>query len=173
MHRGLIGVQVHVGPPMTIEFRDIWLKHLGTAPTGRASRRDVIYRRGSLTEPEHAPTFDNLAQQAARLTASGPKAAPGGERDLAVVTRDLSVVREDLVDIKLHGGVKQRAPENPEQDLIVLSHDRTFRVPGEGHRIVGKRNDILWHVQLKWSVDKNSWTLTGLEPADVDIRERR
>jgi hypothetical protein len=25
---GLIGFQMHVGPPMTVEFRNIWLKSL-------------------------------------------------------------------------------------------------------------------------------------------------
>ena len=39
MKMGLLGVQVHVGPPMKIEFRDIYLKHLGTPPEEDAESR--------------------------------------------------------------------------------------------------------------------------------------
>ena len=63
--RGLLGVQVHVGPPMTIEYRNILLKHL---PRGTNE-----FQPG-LRPAERPPlNFDNpialadLRRQAARL----------------------------------------------------------------------------------------------------------
>jgi hypothetical protein len=29
---GLLGVQVHIGPPMTIEYRNIWVRDLAGTP---------------------------------------------------------------------------------------------------------------------------------------------
>ena len=40
MKKGLLGVQVHVGPPMKIEFRNIYLKRLGMPPKGRRQSRE-------------------------------------------------------------------------------------------------------------------------------------
>ena len=164
MHRGLVGVQVHVGPPMTIEFRNIWLKHLGSPPEGNAARGGVTYRIGSLVEPDHAPTFDNLANLAARMTA--PTSAPAGDPELTIVTRDLGVVRQDLVDVELHGSVKPYDASRKQYDLIVMTADQTIRVPGEGLRIVGKRHDVPYRVQLKWSANRGAWTVVSLEAAE-------
>ena len=104
MKQGLIGVQVHVGPPMTIEYRNIYLKHLGGKPQGDAGRGSVVYRPGTLSEPDHAPTFNHLAQLAANATAPAVDQPIDGKERLTVRTADVSIVRSDLENIKLSGG---------------------------------------------------------------------
>ena len=162
MKQGLLGVQVHVGPPMKIEYRDIYLKHLGARPVGKASRGSVVYRPGSLLEPAHSATFQNLASQAARLTAAAATEPLNGEKTLVLVTRDLAVVRHDLVDVKLSGSSKPRSKDKPKYDLIVMFGEQTIRVPNAGHRLRGKPRDQSYRVRLKWSDDQGAYELVSL-----------
>lgn len=161
MKAGLLGVQVHVGPPMTIEYRDIFLKHLGTPPTGSAARGSVTYRSGTLLEREHPPTFENLATQTARMTATPVTEPIDGKTELVLVTRDLGIVRHDLVDVKLFGDVKPMSREQ-EFDLVVVSGETTIRVPGAGRLLIGKPQDREYRVELKWDADKKAYKVVSL-----------
>ena len=164
MHRGLVGVQVHVGPPMKAEFRNFWLKHLGDAPQGDAPRGSVEYESGTLVEPEHKATFDNLVNLAARITAPRSMTEPQ-QHEITIVTRDLAVVRSDLTDVKLHGQSKERSTAKPSWDLIVMDEDRTYRVPGAGTQIVGRPHNVMYTVTLKWSDESSQWEVTSLKKA--------
>ena len=166
MKRGLVGVQVHVGPPMTIEYRNIWLKHTAPLSDDSTEPEEMVYQSGTLVEPEHAATFDNLARQAARVTAPAASSPPDSGLKRVLVTRDLAVVRHDLTDLRLFGDVRPLPRGRREFDLVVLTDGQTLRVPGEGRRIVGKRHDVPYRVTLQWSDDTTAWTLTDLQPAE-------
>jgi epoxide hydrolase len=171
MKAGLLGVQVHVGPPMTIEYRDIFLKHFGDAPEGPADRGSVTYRSGTLLEREHPPTFENLATQTARMTAAAATEPIGGKTELALVTRDLGIVRHDLVDVKLFGDVKPMSDEKA-FDLVVISGEKTIRVQDAGGLLIGKPQDREYRVELKWDSDRKAYEVVSLtavpQTADTD-----
>jgi 3-keto-disaccharide hydrolase len=165
MKRGLIGVQVHVGPPMKIEFRDIYLKHLGDPPTGDASRGKVAYRSGHLLELEHAPSFQHFVEQTAKLTAPIEKEPVDGRAELTVVTRNLGIVRHDLTNVKLHGESKSELSGEQVYDLVVTTPDFTVRVPKAGFRLIGKPLDRDYRVSLRWNDNDKHYDLIGLESA--------
>ena len=157
MHMGLIGVQVHVGPPMKIEYRDVYLKHLGPPPEGKADRSSMIYRSGSLLECEHPRTFENLVRQTSQLTAAALDTPVDGKTDLDVVTRDLGVVRHDLVDVKLYGESKPAVSDEREYDLVVIGAAQTIRVPKAGRLLIGKPLDREYRVRMKWNDEKKHY----------------
>ncbi len=163
---GLLGVQVHVGPPMTIEYRDIFLKHLGTPPVGPTDRKSLVYRPGTMREPDHRATFENLTGQEARLTAPAPEAPIDGQTELEVVTRTLGTVRHDLVDVPLSGGSKPYATPEERFDLVVMDGDRTIRVPDAGDWLTGKPLDRDYRIRLRWDPGKKAYTVVELEPAN-------
>ena len=120
--RGLLGVQVHVGPPMTIEYRNILLKHL-------AGQTDE-FRQG-LPPAEKPPLkFDNptaladLRRQAARLMQPPPQQPLPEGRELTLASK-VHFVRSDLV-----AGKEPAANPNPDHvDLVLIDSDRVVRVP--------------------------------------------
>ncbi len=150
--QGLLGVQVHVGPPMTIEYRNIYLKHFGPPPTGAASRESVTYHPGSLLEREHQVSFDNLLSQTGRLTAAAADQPLDKKTKLIVVTRDLGVVRHDLTNVKLFDGKStSKISDESKFDLIVMSGDDTVRVPSAGSLQMGKLFGRQFRVELTWN----------------------
>ena len=168
MHTGLLGVQVHVGPPMTIEFRDIFLKHLSTPPEGSTARGEGTYQSGTLLEPEHQTTFENLSTQAARLTAPAVAQPVNGQTELVIVTEGLAIVRHDLTDVALFGASRPMSNEQ-EYDLVVLSGDTTIRIPNAGTLLSGPPPYQEYRVELRWNSDQNayevgSWTETQAPP---------
>jgi endoglucanase len=163
MKAGLLGVQVHVGPPMTIEYRDIFLKHLGAAPEGPADRSSVTYRSGTLLEREHPPTFENLVRQTARMTAAAATRPIDGKAELTVTTRNLGIVRHDLTDVKLYGESRPMS-QVQEFDLVVISGNETIRVPGAGRLLIGKPLDREYRVELKWNANSGAYEIVSLTP---------
>jgi hypothetical protein len=166
MKVGLLGVQVHVGPPMTIEFRDIFLKHIGTPPDGPTDRGSLTYRPGTLLEREHPPSFENLVRQTARLTAAATTTPIDGMTELVVITRELGTVRRDLVDVRLYGESKPYMTDEDRYDLVVMSDERTIRVPNAGHLLAGKPLDREYRVELRWDPDKTAYEVVGLTPVE-------
>jgi hypothetical protein len=162
MKRGLIGVQVHVGPPMKIEYRNIYLKHLGPKPQGSAARNSVIYRPGSLREPQHSETFDHLARQTAQLTAPRANEPLAGKPTWSLVTRDLGMVRSDLTNVALSGGMKPLPSSEAKFDLIVKTEELAIRVPNAGERMIGKPLDRDYRVGLEWDAASKGYRLTEL-----------
>ncbi|MCO6455131.1 MAG: DUF1080 domain-containing protein [Pirellulaceae bacterium] len=163
MKRGLLGVQVHVGPPMKIEYRDIYLKHLGAAPQGDAARPSVVYRSGELLELEHPPSFENLSGQAARLTAPVKTERVNDQDELRIVTRNLAIVRHDLNDIKLFGGSKPYRAAEQLFDLVVAGPDLVVRVPKAGFRLIGRPLDREYRAHLRWNADGRHYDLVSLD----------
>ncbi len=157
--RGLLGVQVHVGPPMKIEYRNIYLKHLARKPQGDAARAAVIYRPGTLREPQHAETFEHLAQQTAQRTAPRGNQPHDGKKSLTFVTRDLARVRSDLANVTLQGGVKPFPSAAPKFDLVVTKGDLTVRVPNAGEQLVGKPLDRDYKIHLEWDAASESYAV--------------
>jgi hypothetical protein len=163
MHRGLVGVQVHVGPPMTIEFRNLYLKHLGPAPTGDAGR--VNYRPGSRAEFEHPPTFRHLEQQAARLTAAAPAAPLDGRREPFTVTGYLARVRHDLIGVPLLAASQPRQGNEAAFDLVVVTDNDVFRVPHAGGRIEGRSPGQPHRVRLQWDGRTGQYAIAEISDA--------
>jgi len=163
MKQGLLGVQVHVGPPMKIEYRHIYLKHLGSAPKGGAKRGSVAYRTGTLAEPEHQATFENLAHQAARITAAASSKLLNDKQRLTLVTRDLAVVHHDLVDVKLSGDSKSKISEEKQLDLVIMSGEDIIRVAGAGQLMIDKRFDREYRIELKWDASQRRYDVVYLQ----------
>ena len=161
MKQGLIGVQVHVGPPMTIEYRNIYLKHLGSKPKADASRGNVVYQPGTLREPEHAPTFNHLAQLAARATAPVVGQPINGKEQLVIRTADVSVVRSDLKNVKLSGGTRPLSKETPRFDLVLLGEKQTIRIPGAGADFVGATLSEPHEFRLQWDALSSRYQLVN------------
>ena len=120
--RGLLGVQVHVGPPMTIEYRNIMLKHL-------AGQTDE-FRQGLPSAEKPPLKFDNptaladLQRQAARLMQPPPQQPLPEGRELTLASK-VHFVRSDLV-----AGTEPAANPNPDHlDLVLIDSDRVVRVP--------------------------------------------
>jgi hypothetical protein len=166
MHEGMIGVQVHVGPPMKIEYRDMFLKRFGEQLEDAPGRDRGTYRPGSLLEREHPPTFKNLAEQALRLSSPNSKLPHDGKTDLEIVTGDLAIVRSDLLDVKMYGASKPRPEGNAEFDLIVIFGKSTIRVPAAGHQLIGKPLDKDYRVRLVWDKKQSHYRLTELSAVE-------
>jgi hypothetical protein len=161
MKRGLIGVQVHVGPPMTIEFRNIFLKHLGESPDA-ATQEPFVYKSGTLREPDHGETFNHLAEQAARITAAPADEPTGGKHSLEIVTRELALVRSDLRDVQLHGPPQPKPEPVDSYDLVVRDGDATIRVPRVGNALRGKPLDRAYRLKLQWDRQQAEYKLLQL-----------
>jgi hypothetical protein len=166
MKTGLLGVQVHVGPPMKIEFRDIYLKHLGAPPKRDTKRGAVVYRPGDRLELEHPPSFEHFVKQTAKLTAPVTSMRIDDREELSIVTRNLAMVRRDLNDVKLFGGVKAQRGESQVFDLVVSTPKFIVRVPKAGFRLIGKPLDRDYRVRLKWKAAEKHYGLVDLAPAE-------
>ena len=166
MKTGLLGVQVHVGPPMKIEFRSIYLKHLGAPPEGDAGRGSITYRAGDLLELDHAPSFEHFVEQTAKLTAPVAPEVVDERAELEIVTRDLGIVRHDLTNVALYGGSKSEISGERDFDLVVMTPDLSVRVPKAGFRLIGKPLDQEHVVRLRWNEDEGHYELLSLAPND-------
>jgi hypothetical protein len=160
-----------VGPPMTVEYRDVFLRHIGAAPAGSAARGSVTYRSGTLLEREHAPTFQNLEAQTARVTAPPTTSPVAGRTDLEVTGR-LATVRHDLASLSLYGGSRPYAADERESDLVVMSGDLTVRVPGAGHLLAGQPLDRDSRLELRWDPGARAYEVVALAPVDASSEGR-
>lgn len=91
--RGMIGVQVHVGPPMKVEYRNIRLKRLGETDVPLIPF-DRLPERQSNSDVQPL-----LEGQVAELLAPGPESPLDGRERLSVTSRPRYVrgARTDLV----------------------------------------------------------------------------
>lgn len=92
-HRGMIGVQVHVGPPMRVEYRHIRLKRLGEASVPLVAFEQLPERKSN---SEIQPLIES---QVAGMLAPGPAAPLGGRMRLSVTSHPRYVrgAQTDLV----------------------------------------------------------------------------
>lgn len=170
MKAGLIGVQVHVGPPMKIEFRDIFLKHFGEPAAGDDKPDTFVYHAGDRLELDHSASFEHLANQTAKLTAPVTSTRINDRDELNIVTRDLAFVRHGLNNVQLSGWSK---PLHSEQtsgsgliDLVVATPNFVVRVPRAGFRLLGQPFDRELRVRLKWDAAQNHYALVDIAPAE-------
>lgn len=164
--QGLIGVQVHVGPPMTIEYRNILLKHIGSAPEGDAGRGHGEYTPGSLSEPEHVATFNHLAEQAMKMTAPRSNIPVDDQEQLTITTNNIGTVRSDLQNVTLGSDSRPLPQTMPVFDLIIRKEDLTLRVPEDGGQFAGKPLNRNYTLQLQWNSELSGYRLTDLKAVE-------
>lgn len=92
--RGLIGVQVHVGPPMKVEYRNIRLKRLGETDAPIVPFERLPERQSNSAVQ---PLIDS---QVAQMLAPGPAAPLSGRMRLIVASRP-RYVRGEQTDLLL------------------------------------------------------------------------
>ena len=106
--RGLLGVQVHVGPPMKVEFRNIRVKKLGSAEIEPVSF-DQLPERGS-----NSKVLPLIERQVARLLGPAPGSPLDGRQQLTVTSRP-QYVRGTVTDLVLEfEGLALKVPDVPE-----------------------------------------------------------
>jgi len=181
MKAGLIGMQVHVGPPMKVEFRNIYLKHIGDPPKGEANRGSARYRHGDRLELEHSASFENLVKQTTRLTAPVTSTQINEQNELDILTRDMAIVRHGLQNVRLPSGSKppRQTPTfdlsvlGPNVfDLVVSTPDFVVRVPNAGFRLIGKPRNRDYHIRLEWNTTGKNYDLVDLALAERSTTEK-
>jgi len=133
--RGMIGVQVHVGPPMTVEYRNIRLKRLGetAAPI-------VPFER--LPERQSNSDVQPLIEgEVAALLAPGPEAPLGGQMRLSVTSRP-------------------RYVRGAETDLVLNFEGRTLKVAAAPPALQQLAYPMEYDFDLEW--DRGAYRITGV-----------
>lgn len=148
---GLLGVQVHVGGPMKIEYRNIRLAKLKSdSPATKPAKYSL-----SKEEHEKLALIENVMEglkfvedQAAKLTAAPPSEPIDGKKELAL-NSTLYLVRSDL------GGNGKK----DSRDVVLIEGDTVVRVPGAGneHAIAGFEKSYSW--KLKWNDAKKAYEI--------------
>lgn len=147
---GLLGVQVHIGPPMTIEYRNIRLARFPNSDTKAAAAPGKVVL---LTEDsKKLMTFETMKglafvqEQAASLTSPRPAAPRAGEEQLTVKSR-LHLIRQDL-------GQPQAAAIAPDvgapRDIVLIEGDRKVRLPDDRTRTSRLGFDQVYEWKLQW-----------------------
>ena len=175
MQTGLIGMQVHVGPPMKIEFRDIFLRHFGESNDDDSNPDDLVYRAGDRLERDHVASFEHLVDQTAKLTAPVTSKRINDRDELDIVTRDLAFVRHGLQNVQLPGQQSdlptKQASGSGLIDLVVATPNFVVRVPRAGFRLLGQPFDRELRVRLKWDTDASHYELVDITPAEQNTTE--
>lgn len=118
--RGLLGVQVHVGPPMKVEYRNIRLKRLGETDRAIIPFERLPERQSN---SEVQPLIDS---QTDALLAPGPAAPLGGRLRLSVTSKP-RYVRGAQTDLMLdYEGQALKAPGVVES-LRHLAYPREYQ----------------------------------------------
>jgi hypothetical protein len=124
--RGMIGVQVHVGPPMKVEYRNIRLKRLGETdapivPFDRLPER----QSNSAVQPL-------IERQVGELLAPGPAAPLGGRTRLSVTSRP-------------------RYVRGAEADLVLDFEGRALKIPGVAEALRHLAYPAEYEFDLEWT----------------------
>lgn len=136
--RGMLGVQVHVGPPMRVEYRHIRLKRLGAA-NGPLIAFDQLPERQS-----NSAVLPLIESQVAELLAPGPEAPLGGRLQLSIRSRPRYVrgVDTDLV-LEFEGQTLKipAAPPALQRLMQAAAYDFDLEWDRGAYRVVGVRLD--------------------------------
>ncbi|MDA0207351.1 MAG: DUF1080 domain-containing protein [Acidobacteria bacterium] len=136
--RGMIGVQVHVGPPMRVEYRHIRLKRLGTT-NAPVVAFDQLPERQSNSDVQ--PLIDH---QAAALLAPGPEAPLGGRLQLSVRSRP-------------------RYVRGVETDLVLDFEGRALKIPTVPVALQHLAYPAVYNLDLEWDQDAYRITRVRLD----------
>jgi hypothetical protein len=131
--RGMIGVQVHVGPPMRVEYRHIRLKQLGetNAPI-------VPFER--LPERQSNSQVQPLIEgQVDELSAPGPEEALGGRIQLSVRSHP-------------------RYVRGAETDLVLDFEERALKIPSVPAPLQHLAYPAVYDFDLEW--DRGAYRVT-------------
>lgn len=147
---GLLGVQVHIGPPMTIEYRNIRLARFPNADTKAAAAPGKVVI--STDESKRMMTFEVMQglsfiqAQAASLTSPRPATPKAGEEQLTLKSR-LHLVRQDL-------GHSQAASIAPDlaatRDIVLIDGERTIRLPDDKTQTAPLGFEQVYEWKLQW-----------------------
>lgn len=124
--RGLLGVQVHVGPPMKVEFRNIRVKRLGNTGT-ELLPFDSLPERMS-----NSQVLSLIEDQVAALLAPGPKMPLDGRERLSVQSRP-------------------RYMRGAETDLILTVEGHSLKIPGVSEPLRHLDSESVYQFDLEWA----------------------
>ncbi len=124
--RGLLGVQVHVGPPMKVEFRNIRVKRLGDAEVEPVSF-DQLPERGS-----NSKVLPLIESQVASLLGPGPDVPLEGRERLITSSRP-------------------RYVRGAETDLVLEFEGQALKVLAVPAALQYLANDVAYEFEIEWS----------------------
>lgn len=123
--RGMIGVQVHVGPPMSVEYRHIRLKRLGAAHAPLVAFDQLPERQSN------SDVLPLIEGQVGELLAPGPEAPLDGHSRLSVRSRP-------------------RYVRGVETDLVLDRDGQTLKIPAVPSALQHLMHQAAYDFDLEW-----------------------
>lgn len=124
--KGLLGVQVHVGPPMKVEYRDIRVKRLGEADVEPVGFDEMPMRMSN------SDVLPLVEAQVAGLLKPGPEGPVNGRTELVVHSRP-------------------RYVRGVETDLVLDLGELLLKVPAVPAALQHLENVSEYRFELQWS----------------------
>lgn len=124
--RGMIGVQVHVGPPMKVEYRNIRLRRLGETDAPIVPFESLPERQSN---SEVQPLIES---QVAGMLAPGPEAPLGGRMRLNVASQP-------------------RYVRGAQTDLVLDFEGRTLKIPAVAEALRHLAYPTEYEFDLEWT----------------------
>jgi len=150
--QGLLGVQVHVGPPMKVEFRNILLKRLPTEPVEPVEPPEPEVKALEFTNPI---ALAGLQEQAERLMTPPAKAAADLQGRLTLESY-LHLVRSDLIE----GEAPTLDASSDARDLVLIEDGREVRIPNAPQRLRELDWDKRYTFRLVWDNIEKAYDVT-------------
>jgi len=172
---GLLGVQVHVGPPMTIEYRNIRLAHL--EPDDDEAAKMIAADNDNLTlspdEMAKLLTFDNPSGLEHLMKSMARLIAPAASQPISDAARITLKCKPSYVPHDLVAGSSDRAEADEEagkqSDLVLIDGDRTVRVPLVPEKLTELDPAIAYDFDLRWAGDAKRYRITQVRRGDKAI----
>ncbi len=161
--RGLLGVQVHVGPPMKVEYRNIELKRLPPEPSSTA---------GSVSAPTGRPALEftnpiqmaDLQRQAKTLMGPPPKEPIQGKEELTLHSQ-VRYVRSDLIE----GQEPDAEAAAQARDLVLIDGDVVVRIPSVPDQIRKLSRGETYRFLLRWQQDEQAYRVLQTSLGDETV----
>lgn len=154
---GLLGVQVHVGPPMTIAYRNIRLARFPRAGEEEPKVADLLIHREklmTLQSRQNPPVQQALDGAKAKLLKLDPVAPVDGAQELTIKSLP-TFVRHDL------GREGASAPQNPEWDVVLMEGERTIRAVGAASFREKLSAEEAYQWKLRWDASASAYRVAG------------
>lgn len=140
--RGMIGVQVHVGPPMRVEYRHIRLKRLGAANAPPIPFDQLPERQSN------ADVLPLIERQVTELLAPGPEGPLGGRSQISVRSRP-------------------RYVRGVETDLVLDIEGQTLKIPAVPAALQRLAPLAAYDFELEW--DRGAYRVASVRLQDQPI----